>query len=419
MSYKRRINESTTTTELQSLSPKHRHTRDRTNQSSTTQGYQLQIGVSDKSDSDDDDYDNIDYDEEEDEDDFDIEDIHSRNGVNGLSYSQQQTQNVSLNTPKSPQIMSGDPSKWDWDKVEIWLETRDLSPMIEIFAPKKDIFDGNMLLTIDRDILWINYKDNLKQKLNINSRKQITKNQIIARFLRELPGLKLRAINYKNKFEDNKYYKETTIYDVLEMERRIKEFTDKWDKILWIEYYFETNNCKPNKERISSELEVSTKKSAIYLEYYDNKDKFIEKDLKELLIDFNVYNDCIIWWYIIINKLKTYPTKAVWLIFAEIAKMTPHKVALELLQIYQEDLTRFEADQLHKVTQNIVIGSEYPICTALRIAKWFVDRAEFDIARGIFCIFPFISLHIKHVKLLQGKYSKITVKHISRQQWII
>ena len=378
MSYKRRINESTTT-ELIGLSPRHhRHIRDRTNQSASTRGYSLTL--TDKSDySSSDDHDNIDYDESENEDAFDIHELHSI-GVSGLH--SQQSQNVNNSAPKSPQIMSGDPSKWDWDKIELWLESRDLSAMIDVFKHQKEFFNGEMLLNINIDILWNEY--DIKHKLHISHRKHIEKNSIIARFLRELPGLKLRAINYKNKEEDNKYYKVLEIYDVFEMERRIREFTDKWDKILWIEYYVETNNRKPNKETISSELEVSIAKSIVYLDYYDNMEIFIDKDLNELLGDFNVYNDCIIWWYIIINKLKTYPSKSLWLIFAEIAKITPHRVALELLHVYQADLTRFEAEQLHKVTQNIVIGSEYPICTALRIAKWFLDRAEFDIARGIY-----------------------------------
>ena len=39
------------------------------------------------------------------------------------------------------------------------------------------------------------------------------------------------------------------------------------------------------------------------------------------------------------------------------------------------------------VAQNIVIGSQYPVCVALRIAKWFNDRAEYDVARGIYLIY--------------------------------
>ncbi len=63
------------------------------------------------------------------------------------------------------------------------------------------------------------------------------------------------------------------------------------------------------------------------------------------------------------SKLKSYPSPLLWLIFAEITKLTPHKISIELLQMYQADLTRFDEEQLHKVTQCIVIGSEYLICT--------------------------------------------------------
>ena len=136
------------------------------------------------------------------------------------------------------------------------------------------------------------------------------------------------------------------MYDVLEMQRRIKEFTDKWDQILWIEHYEETNNRTPTKEVMSSELEISIPRAMIYLQCYDQKETFQKKDLDELVTDFNVHEDCIIWWYIIISKLKTYPSKALWLIFARIGLESPHLISLELLQEYHTDLTRFEADQL-------------------------------------------------------------------------
>ena len=353
-----RINE---LTETISLSPRSRHNNVRTtNQSKTQSTTTYTLTMDDKSDSDN----SMDFNE-----DGEFKHNQLESDMNGIQQS--------INTPKSPSLISGNPAKWDWKLVKLWLIERELSPMIEVFKDKG--IDGEMLLSIDREILWKDY--NIKHILDISNRKQAAKHPVIARFLRELPALKLRAIS-QIKGED-KYGKESTIYDVFEMKRRIREFTCKWDRILWIEYYVETNNKTPTKETISSELEISISKSLIYLDYYQNMEKFKEKDLKELLGDFNVYNDCIIWWYIIINKLKTYPQKSLWLIFSEIAKITPHKVALELLSVYGADLTRFEADQLHKVTQNIVIGSEYPICTALRIAKWFIDRAEFDIARGI------------------------------------
>ena len=51
------------------------------------------------------------------------------------------------------------------------------------------------------------------------------------------------------------------------------------------------------------------------------------------------------------------------------------------MERYKYDLTRFEAEKLDKVCQNVVIGSQYPVCAALRISKWFRDREMYDVAR--------------------------------------
>ena len=38
---------------------------------------------------------------------------------------------------------------------------------------------------------------------------------------------------------------------------------------------------------------------------------------------------------------------------------------------------------IHTVAQNIVIGSQYPVCASLRMSKWFLEIAEYDVARGM------------------------------------
>ena len=37
-----------------------------------------------------------------------------------------------------------------------------------------------------------------------------------------------------------------------------------------------------------------------------------KKDLMELLLDLNVRDDAVIWWNEIVNALKTYPSKSLW-----------------------------------------------------------------------------------------------------------
>ena len=175
---------------------------------------------------------------------------------------------------------------------------------------------------------------------------------------------------------------DTTIDDYVEMKRRINLFIEKWDKILWIQQYFENNNQVPSSEQVAEELELSDSVATVYIQYYHSLERIKKKDLNELLLDFNVYDDAVIWWFIIISSLKTYPSKSLWLLFGKVAEITPGTVAIELLEKYKYDLTRFNAQRLDKVCQRIVIGSQYPVCAALRIAKWFNDRAAYDVARG-------------------------------------
>ena len=191
---------------------------------------------------------------------------------------------------------------------------------------------------------------------------------------REITKLKLRAIE--------KTEPETKINDYMEMKRRIKLFVEKWDRILWIEHYEENNNKLPSETEVVEELELSRSVAQVYLEYYEHIESHKTKDLDELILEFNVYNDVIIWWFEIMSLLKQYPSKSLWLIFEKVAEITPARVSIALLEEYQYDLTRFDAENLNRICQNIVIGSQYPVCTALRISKWFNDRAEYDIARG-------------------------------------
>merc|ERR1719361_2067695 len=111
-------------------------------------------------------------------------------------------------------------------------------------------------------------------------------------------------------------------------------------------------------------------------------DREKSKDVDELIGDFNVYNDCVLWWFITIQILTSTQTKAIWILFNKIGELTPGNVAIELLDRYKFDLTRFDAKHLEQLGQNIVIGSQYPICSALRMSKWFLDIAEYDVARG-------------------------------------
>ena len=194
---------------------------------------------------------------------------------------------------------------------------------------------------------------------------------------RELTKLLLRSNRNESQNDD------VTINDFVEMRRRINLFIEKWDRILWIEYYIDTNNIKPTTKIFSEEWGLTQSIASIYLDYYENKERIKQKDLYDLFQDFNVYNDCILWWYIIISILKTNSNnRSLWIIFERVAEITAGNIAIQLLEKFQFDLTRFDHNKLDKIAQSIVIGSQYPVCAALRIAKWFNDRALYDVARS-------------------------------------
>eukprot|EP01084_Bolivina_argentea_P025249 46956_1 len=221
-------------------------------------------------------------------------------------------------------ILSSNPKYWEWDEVQIWLNKKQLSAFIPVFDERDPIsmrhgIYGEDLLDITISELFDESKPyKAGVKLNINEDDADT-SPLIEKLFREITKLQLRV----NEDINGGYEpKETTINDLIEMKRRINLFINKWDKILWIDHYVDTQGMEPTKDIIAQELGLSISVSSVYIEYYHNEDRILKKDLDELLMDFNVYNDAVIWWFIIINSLKTYPSKSMWLIFQKIAELT-------------------------------------------------------------------------------------------------
>eukprot|EP01084_Bolivina_argentea_P223752 378523_1 len=131
---------------------------------------------------------------------------------------------------------SGDPSKWDWEEVQRWLRYNKLKSIIVLIEGEfdKDGIDGEELIHLDlnRDEHWIT-KDH----------------QDFKKFQKALQKLRLKmAILDINDHE-------TSVDDFIEMNhvemnRRINFFIEKWDRILWIEHYFDTNSRLPTEEDI-------------------------------------------------------------------------------------------------------------------------------------------------------------------------
>eukprot|EP01084_Bolivina_argentea_P067702 123247_1 len=313
-----------------------------------------------------------------------------------------------LTSDQIKETLSGNPSNWHWEQIQLWLKRKSLIPFIDVFNVEdednlKKGIEGEELLDITLEKLFDSSGPyNVGKKLDIK-REEAESNALIERLFREITKLELQANDL------NETDPETTINDLIEMKRRINIFVQKWDKILWIAHFVETNNRIPRINEVCEELEISNTVASVYIDYYHNMDRFQSKDLSELLLDFNVYDDAVIWWFIIISSLKTYPSKSMWLIFQKIAELTPGGVAIELLEKYRFVLTRFNSEKLDKVCQNIVIGSQYPVCAALRIAKWFNDRAEYDVARGEL----FMSIAESYIEAAMDYISLIESDHLA------
>ena len=112
------------------------------------------------------------------------------------------------------------------------------------------------------------------------------------------------------------------------------------DRILWVETFLDTQNRLPTVQEAAEELEISTSKAKVVLGDYESyeylrlsffsgihdlkwhvrlyctlfadRKRMQKKDLMELLMDLNVRDDAVIWWNEIVNALKTYPSKSLW-----------------------------------------------------------------------------------------------------------
>eukprot|EP01084_Bolivina_argentea_P074269 134752_1 len=234
--------------------------------------------------------------------DMDMDDDEISMSNDTLTNTQTATYTATYIQTECTETIGGNPKHWEWDEVQKWLNQRGLSEFIDVLSEgmtEKEGTDGNELLTITLNKLFDDagaYK--AAMKLNIKDIEEAENSPIIDKFFRELTKLQLQSNESANFTE-----KEATINDVIEMKRRIKLFVEKWDRIIWIESYEETNGRLPTDIILAEELGVSISVAQVYLHYYENIERQKQKDVDELLLDFNVYNDCVIWWFVIIQIL--------------------------------------------------------------------------------------------------------------------
>eukprot|EP01084_Bolivina_argentea_P287566 493451_1 len=140
--------------------------------------------------------------------------------------------------------------------------------------------------------------------------------------------------------------------DFNEMQRRIASFTQKWSVILWIKQYEKAFNELPSERQISQEFNLPSAISTLYLEASENVEHEKQNDLKDLFMNYNVYDDCIIWWCILISTLKYSQSSSPWLIFEQVAEITPTNVAISLLSHYEYELSKFDEKKYTTINSN-------------------------------------------------------------------
>eukprot|EP01084_Bolivina_argentea_P057813 105592_1 len=252
------------------------------------------------------------------EDKYREDDLESSSSDSNIEYTISRTLTTMLPsyTIQEEENINKDPKMWDYDDVKTWLNNIKLyDKMEDCFkdgATSKEGVGGKELLGLTVNKLFDPsgpYKATERLK-GLNENESLTAenaeyNTYIKHFFQELTKLQILANSQNDSFVD----KQSTVYDVIEIKRRIHLFIEKWDRILWIEVYVDKYDELPTTKVLSEELGVSTAIAEVYLVYFNDMDRLKKKDINELLLDFNVYNDCIIWWFIIIKVLTTEQTE--------------------------------------------------------------------------------------------------------------
>eukprot|EP01084_Bolivina_argentea_P180001 310988_1 len=171
--------------------------------------------------------------------------------------------------------------------------------------------------------------------------------------------------------------------DIFKFERRLKIFTMKWERIAWIEEYVEDWNGKlPTIEVLEMELDVSVYIAIALISAYNQKEKEREIDFIKLFEGFDVFEHGIVWWSIILNKLQIQPQDSLFTVLHFIARELPTDACIKLLEHYKFQLSKFEAIEVDRLCQSVVFGSNYPLCTALRLCGYMKDIANADVSES-------------------------------------
>eukprot|EP01083_Nonionella_stella_P080091 219900_1 len=216
-----------------------------------------------------------------------------------------------------------DPEEWEWDHVQEWLRKNHFDDLIDTLKET----DGKKLLQLQTaaDFAHHYYNDDTNA---------VKENSTLRQFMKKVSKLRVEAENRTPPKEH------ADVTDYFEIKRRLQMFQNKWDRILWIDYYKDKYGEAPNSKIFSEEQGVSMEIADAYLKIYESKkDKLLSKDLDELLMGFNPYNDCVLFWSIIITLLKVRNSGSLFKVFARVAEISPASVAIKLLDKYKLELS--------------------------------------------------------------------------------
>eukprot|EP01084_Bolivina_argentea_P004467 8495_1 len=124
---------------------------------------------------------------------------------------------------KSNSPINDNPKHWDWNQVKLWLANKKLNQLIQVFDVENEItlkkgISGDELLQMTLNKLFDSSEPfDAASILDIND-------PIIEKLFREINNLELLSYQDSSKSDS----KETTAKDLIEIQRRINAFIDKW-----------------------------------------------------------------------------------------------------------------------------------------------------------------------------------------------
>ena len=117
-------------------------------------------------------------------------------------------------------------------------------------------------------------------------------------------------------------------------------------------------------------------------DYVDDDTMVLSQDrLTKLTKDVNMNDKMgIYFWSLVLDKQSQKTYDCLWPVLRYLGQELPTPVAVELMQLYRVELSRYPPNKIEGIAKAIVESSSFAIATALVFASYFMERAQKDLA---------------------------------------